>query len=105
MGLHNYKGTYPYWGELGWLASDPKHSGKGLGLVVSAAVTERLMAAGYQNIQLFTEDFRLPAIKTYLKLGYIPSIIEDDQIERWKSIFTSLEWPFQPDSWATINNA
>ena len=105
MGLHNYKGIYPFWSELGWLASDPEHSGKGLGYVVSASVTERLMEAGYQYIQLFTEDFRLPAIKTYLKLGYIPSIIEDGQLERWKRIFNSLDWPFQPGNWTTIKDA
>ena len=105
MGLHNYKGIYPFWGELGWLASDPEHSGQGLGLVVSAAVTERLMEAGYKNIQLFTEDFRLPAIKTYLKLGFIPSIIEEGQIDRWRNIFTSLDWPNQPGIWATMKDA
>jgi mycothiol synthase len=105
MGLHNYKGIYPFWGELGWLASDPDHSGKGLGLVVSAAVTGRLMEAGYRNIQLFTEDFRLPAIKTYLKLGYVPSIIENSQMERWKRIFNSLDWPLQPGYWNTMIDA
>jgi mycothiol synthase len=105
MALHNYKGTYPFWGELGWLASDPEHSGKGLGLVVSAAVTERLMDAGYRNIQLFTEDFRLPAIKTYFKLGYVPSIYKKGMFERWKEICASLDWPFKPSSWDKAKDA
>ena len=105
MALHNYKGIYPFWGELGWLASDPKHSGKGLGLVVSAAVTERLMDAGYRNIQLFTEDFRLPAIKTYLKLGYVPSIYKQGMVDRWKEICLGLGWPFNPNSWHKAKDA
>jgi len=105
MALHNYKGSYPFWGELGWLASDPSHSGKGLGLVASAAVTERLMDAGYRNIQLFTEDFRLPAIKTYLRLGYIPSIYEEVMIERWKEICQSINWPFSPSNWDKVEDA
>ena len=105
MALHNYKGTYPFWGELGWLASDPEHSGIGLGLVVSAAVTERLMDAGYRNIQLFTEDFRLPAIKTYLKLGYVPSIYKQGMVERWKEICLRLDWPFNPNGWHKAKDA
>lgn len=99
MALHNYKGTYPFWGELGWLASDPKHSGMGLGIAVSSAVTERLLDAGYRNIQLFTEDSRLPAIKSYLRLGYVPSVYEDGMIERWKEICNRLDWPYKPGNW------
>jgi len=99
MALHNYKGTYPFWGELGWLASDPAYSGQELGLVASAAVINRLIDAGYRNIQLFTEDFRLPAIKTYLKLGFVPSIYAEGMIERWKELCQSLNWPFNPGDW------
>jgi mycothiol synthase len=101
MALHNYKGTYPFWGELGWLAGDPDHIGKGLGLVVSARVTSRLMDAGYRNIQLFTEDYRLPAIKTYLKLGYVPSLYLEGMTNRWKVICKELGWPFTPEDWAS----
>lgn len=99
MALHNYKGTNPFWSELGWLACDPDHAGRGLGLAASAAVTSRLMDAGYRNIQLFTEDHRLPAIKTYIKLGYIPSLYLEDMSDRWKLICEKLGWPFTPDNW------
>ena len=101
MALHNYKGIYPFWGELGWLAGDPNHAGRGLGLVVSAMVTTRLMEAGYRNIQLFTEDHRLPAIKTYLKLGYIPSLYLEGMPNRWKVICGKLGWPFTPEDWTS----
>jgi mycothiol synthase len=103
MSLHNYKGTYPFWGELGWLAGHPNHSGKGLGLVVSAAATDRLIKAGYKNIQLFTEEYRLPAIKTYLKLGYIPSFYIDGMAGRWENICNELSWPFTPNLWDNSN--
>ena len=105
MALHNYKGIYPFWGELGWLAGDPDHSGIGLGLIVSAAVTERLIDAGYRNIQLFSEDYRLPAIKTYLKLGYIPSFYIEGMADRWEEICHKLEWPFTPGNWNNANKA
>lgn len=102
MALHNYKETYPFWGELGWLAVDPKHSGRNLGLFVSAAVTSRLMNAGYRHIQLFTEDHRLSAIKTYLKLGYVPFLYGEGMFDRWKVLCEKLAWPFTPEDWDSI---
>lgn len=97
--LHNYKEIHPFWGDLGWLAGDPDHAGKGLGMAVSAAVTARFIAAGYRNIQLYTEDFRLPALKTYLKLGYVPFLYTPDMPERWRAICAKLQWQFTPEKW------
>jgi mycothiol synthase len=105
MALHNYKGVHPFWGELGWLACDPAHTGKGLGMAVSAAVTARLIDAGYRNIQLFTEDYRLPALKNYLKLGYIPLLYAPDMQERWRAICTRLHWPFTPEDWKLLESS
>ena len=99
MALHNYTGRYPFWGDLGWLASDPAHAGKGLGLAVSSAVTCRLINAGYRNIQLFTEDYRLPALKTYLRLGYLPSLYAPAMAKRWRAVCAKLQWPYAPDEW------
>lgn len=99
MCLHNYKETNPFQGELGWLACDPAHTGKGLGMAVSAAVTARFIDAGYHHIHLYTEDFRLPAIKTYLKLGYVPFLDTSRMSERWQVICMQLQWPFTPDEW------
>lgn len=52
MGLHDHSDMHPFGGELGWLAANPAHAGKGLGRAVSAAVTARLIGAGYRNIHL-----------------------------------------------------
>ena len=86
-------------GELGWLACDPAHRGKGLGLAVSAAVTARLINEGYRDIHLYTEDWRLAAIKTYLKLGYIPFLYLPEMRERWRAVCIRLQWPFTPEFW------
>ncbi len=99
MCLHNYKGINPFQGELGWLACEPAHTGKGLGLAISAAVTRRLIEAGYNNIRLYTEDYRLPALKTYLKVGYIPVLYLPGMPERWRKICAKLDWPFTPQIW------
>lgn len=104
MALHNYKRTYPFWGELGWLAADPTHSGHRLGMALSAAVTARFIEAGYERIHLFTEDFRLAALKTYLKLGYVPVLYAPDMPDRWRSICRQLEWPYTPDEWGSVGS-
>jgi len=92
MATHHPAPGHPFGGELGWVAGDSEHSGKGLGLVVCAAVTARFIAAGYRNIYLRTDDFRLPAIKTYLKLGYQPLLFSDDMAERWRNVYARLNW-------------
>jgi mycothiol synthase len=93
MALHNYSGLQPFQGNLGWLAGDPAHAGYGLGSAVSAAATARLIAAGYRDIRLGTEDFRLAAIRVYLKLGYVPALYRPEMVERWQTICGLLKWP------------
>ncbi len=83
MGLHDHSDHHPFGGELGWVAGDPAHTGKGLGMAICAAVTARLMEAGYRNIHLYTEHWRLAAIKTYLKLGYAPFLYQPEMHDRW----------------------
>jgi predicted dehydrogenase/GNAT superfamily N-acetyltransferase len=86
MATHNPSEQLPYGGELGWVAADPSHKGKGLGLAVCAAVTALYIRRGYQSIYLRTDDWRLAGIKTYLKLGYEPFLYEKSMQARWKKI-------------------
>jgi predicted dehydrogenase/GNAT superfamily N-acetyltransferase len=95
VALHGPRELHPYGGELGWVAADPKHRGKGLGLAVSAAVTARLIRAGYRRIYLLSDDWRLPAIKTYLVLGYEPLLLRKDMAGRWRAVCRKLGWPFK----------
>ena len=88
--------------ELGWLASDPAHSGKGLGLALSAAVTARMIDEGFRVIHLYTEGFRLAAIKTYLKIGYVPLLCRDKINDRWQEICKQLDFPFTPELWNSV---
>ncbi|MBV9471243.1 MAG: GNAT family N-acetyltransferase, partial [Abitibacteriaceae bacterium] len=102
MALHNYTQRHPFWGDLGWLACDPQHTGQGLGLVLAAAVTSRFMDAGYTQIELHTEHYRLPAIKTYLKLGYTPCLDHIESHEMWEEVCHALGWDFTPQQWLTF---
>jgi mycothiol synthase len=87
----------PFGGELGWVAVDPDHRRKGLSTAVCASVTARLIHAGYQDIYLYTEDFRLAALALYLKLGYPPFIHAPDMLDRWRHVCEALGWMFTPD--------
>ena len=91
--------AYPGGGELGWLACDPAHQGVGLGEVVSAEVTTRFLEEGYTIIHLYTEHYRPAAIKTYLKLGYIPFLSSPEMAEIWRIVCKQLNWPFSPKAW------
>jgi mycothiol synthase len=99
MALHNYAGFCPFRGDIGWVACDPAHAGRGLGTAVTAAATARLLAAGYSNIGLGTEDFRLAALRMYLRLGYVPELYVPGMAERWREICTRVRWPFSPEAW------
>jgi mycothiol synthase len=95
--LHNTRdGMFPFGGELGWVATIPAHQSKGLGSAVSAAATRRLIGAGYESIRVGTQDHRLPAIKVYLRLGYLPYLYAADMAERWRQICAKLDLPFAP---------
>jgi len=92
MALHSPLDLHPYGGELGWVAADPEHKGRGLGLAVCAAALRRFLRAGYQEIYLRTDDFRLAAIKTYLKQGWEPLLFRDGMAERWEATYRTLHW-------------
>lgn len=96
---HHPAPRHPRAGNLGWLAAHPGHKGKQLGLTVSAAVTARLIRAGYRRIYLETHDFRIPAIKLYLRMGWIPFLYSEEMLDRWKLICDRIDWRYTPDAW------
>jgi len=77
-------------GQLDFVAAHPDHNGKGLGYGVCAAVVEYLVGRSYPLVILHTDDWRLPAIKTYLDLGFEPDMVEPDMPERWRKVYEEL---------------
>ena len=63
---------------------------KGLGLLISLVVLHHMLKEGRQDAVLHTDDFRIPAIKTYLNLGFVPEIIHENQELRWADIYKKL---------------
>jgi len=99
MAVHEHSELHPFGGEVGWVIADPAHTGRGLGLAVTGAATRRFLQAGYRDIYLKTDDDRLPALKTYLKLGFLPFLYRPGMVARWSAICKVLAWPFTPEEW------
>ncbi len=99
MASHRPNDLHPSGGELGWVAADPDHAGKGLGMDVCISALKRLLDAGYHDIYLLTDDYRLAAIKTYLKMGFVPFLCATGMESRWKTVAEKLDWPIEPETW------
>jgi mycothiol synthase len=82
----------PSWGmDTGYVhfvGADPAHGGKHLGYWVSLAVLHRFVFEGRSRAVLETDDFRVAAVKTYLRLGFEPWLVEENQRERWRNVIT-----------------
>lgn len=82
--------TGPRTGYVHMVCALPEHRGKGLGRLVTLAVLHHLHGRGDEEALLETDDFRLPAIRTYLGLGFVPVYLEDpasDHVARWSEAF------------------
>lgn len=80
-------------GDVHMVGVVAEHTGHKLGKWVSLAVLIYLRDHGFKYAMLGTDDFRIPAIKTYLNLGFVPVYVDDDQPERWRAIFEKLKLP------------
>lgn len=77
--------------EMGWVAVSPRHQGHGLAAVVCLAVMHHAASTGHQEIFLKTDDHRLPAIWTYLKLGFSPWLTDVSHAARWDTVCAALD--------------
>ena len=82
---------HPEIAVLGWVLTDPMYKGHHLGKNVSIAAMHKCLSLGYRRISLLTDDFRIPALKTYLGLGWQPWLYENDMPERWAKITANLK--------------
>ena len=83
-------------GMLHMVCALPAHRGGGLGRLVCLAVLHYLRAREYADVTLATDDFRLAAILSYLRLGFVPAYVADpasDHEVRWGAILGQLLGP------------
>lgn len=76
--------------EIGWVAAHPDHLGKNLGGQVTAAAVTAALEQPSRPIFLRTDDFRIPALKVYLHLGFVPDYQHSSYEGRWREIFAVL---------------
>lgn len=81
---------FPGSGYLHWVATHPAHRGKKLGAWVSLRVLYLFAEMNCRDAVLETDDFRLPAIKTYLQLGFLPEYDHPSHPRRWRKVFETL---------------
>ena len=77
---------FPGSGYLHWVAVDPDHQGQRLGFFLSLAILHTFETLGCVDAVLETQDHRQAAIKTYLKLGFLPEYRDEAHRERWAAI-------------------
>lgn len=85
-----YNERFPGAGYVHWVGVDPAQRGRRLGTIVMARVMRRFVADGRTFSILETDDFRLPAIASYLGQGFIPHYTESDHEDRWSKVFEQL---------------
>jgi mycothiol synthase len=77
-------------GYVHYVGTHPAHRGKGLGRLVTLRVLQRLAELDLHDAFLLTDDWRLPALRLYLRLGFIPQYRDDTHEGRWSRIFPQL---------------
>lgn len=79
-------------GYIHMVACKPNFRGKGIGHILNNIALNALKKAGMKTAFLTTDDWRLAAIKTYLKVGFTPDLeSEPDFKERWEKIYKALD--------------
>ena len=61
--------------------------GKGYGTLLNRICEYTLKSEGMESAHLTTDDWRIPAIKSYLRAGFEPVTMGEDFPERWEKIF------------------
>lgn len=88
----------PNVGYVHMLGVMPKHQGKRLGHILVLHVLGYFKEKGFREAILDTDDFRLPAIKTYLSLGFEPVYIDESHRCRWKVIMHKIRFKTEKKS-------
>ncbi|MGV8881538.1 MAG: GNAT family N-acetyltransferase [Rhodoglobus sp.] len=83
--------TYPGAGYVHYVGVAARARGLGLGAVVTARCMTGFLERGLPTAVLETDDFRTPAVITYLRLGYIPTYRNPAEQKAWSGLFPVLQ--------------
>jgi mycothiol synthase len=71
----------------------PEYRGRNLGALLTVAAINQARLEGFRLQRLDTDDWRLPALRLYLALGYYPVLLDDTHPRRWHAIAEKLRKP------------
>ena len=77
-------------GLVHMVGSLPECRGKGIGNLLGEIAVYTLKQSGMKTCSLQTDDFRIPAIKTYLRAGFVPELSTQDYVQRWNAIYREI---------------
>lgn len=80
-------------GYLHMVGTLPEHRGRRLGSILTIAAIEYSRNEGFTRQQLATDEWREPALRMYLDLGYDPLITDDTHPARWEALVEKLGRP------------
>jgi mycothiol synthase len=72
-----------------------------LGRAVVALAVGRLLAAGYRHIFVGVQGWRLPAVRCYLRLGFVPLVHDEALLPRWRRVCDQCGWVAGEGEWPT----
>jgi len=82
---------HPGYGWIHMVGARSSARGHKLGYYVVLAALHDMAERGFTMAGLTTDDFRLPAIKTYLSLGFEPWMEHESHPGRWEAIYEKLK--------------
>jgi mycothiol synthase len=79
-------------GTLHMVCVSPEHRGRNLSYAPCLAVLHRFRARGFRRVRLNTHEWRLGAVKIYLRLGFQPLYRRPTHPEQWREVAQALGW-------------
>jgi mycothiol synthase len=80
-------------GYLHMVGTLPEHRGRRLGAILTVAAIGYSRNEGFMRQQVATDDWREPALRLYLDLGYYPLITDETHPARWEAVARKLGRP------------
>lgn len=78
-------------GYIHMVACKEEYRGRGLSHVMNDLCLYELKRRNQKTAYLTTDDWRIPAIKGYLKMGFMPDLSTEDFKARWEAIYEIIE--------------
>ena len=77
--------------EIGWVGVARSARGRRLAYILSRHLLAYWQARAVGDVYILTDDWRLAAIVTYLRLGFRPEITHPSHVERWRKLAMGFE--------------